>query len=91
MLADEVHELGWRVCSMMLVNQNFLRIFLSKKGALTEDEFQVIKNHTKSGVEVIRGLGCYGEKVLLMVASTMRNTMARAIIRVLPVSISRYS
>jgi hypothetical protein len=47
MLADEVRELGWGVCFMMLVNQNFLRIFLSKKGALTEDKFQVIKNHTK--------------------------------------------
>jgi hypothetical protein len=88
MLADEVHELGWRVCSMMLVNQNFLRIFLSKKGALTDDEFQVIKNHTKSGMEVTRGLGCYGEKVVLMLGRTMRNPMARPIIRVLPVRIS---
>jgi hypothetical protein len=92
MLADEVHKLGWGVCSMMLVNQNFLRIFLSKKDALTEDEFQVIKNHTMSSMEVIRWLGCYGEKVLLMVeASTMRNTMASTIIRVLPVRISHYS
>ena len=31
----------------MLVNQNFIRIFLIKKDALTDDEFHVIKNHTK--------------------------------------------
>jgi hypothetical protein len=28
MLTDEVHELGWGVCFMMLVNQNLVRIFL---------------------------------------------------------------
>ena len=65
----------------MLVNQNFLRIFLNKKGALTEDEFQVIKNHTKE-------LGYYEEKFVLMLGGTKRNPMARPIIKVLPVRIS---
>jgi hypothetical protein len=39
-------------------------------------------------MKVTRGLGCYGEKVVLMLGCTMSNKMARPIIRVLPVRMS---
>ena len=67
MPADEVHELG---LGGMLHDVGKSRIpmeIINKKGALTEEEFQTIKNHTDNGMEVIRELGCYGEKVIQMV------------------------
>lgn len=67
MPADEVHELGLGGMLHDVGKSQLPREIINKKGALTEDEFQVIKNHTENGMDVIRGLGCYGEKVIQMV------------------------
>lgn len=67
MPADEVHELGLGGMLHDVGKSKLPQEIINKKGALTEEEFQVIKNHTESGMEVIRGLGCYGEKVIQMV------------------------
>ncbi len=64
---DEVHELGLGGMLHDAGKSSIPQEIINKKGALTEEEFQMIKNHTSSGMEVIRGLGCYGEKVIQMV------------------------
>ena len=67
MPADEVHELGLGGMLHDVGKSKIPQEIINKKGTLTEEEFQVIKNHTDSGMEVVRGLGCYGEKVINMV------------------------
>jgi putative nucleotidyltransferase with HDIG domain len=67
MPADEVHELGLGGMLHDVGKSKLPQEIINKKGALTEEEFQVIKDHTESGMGVIRGLGCYGEKVIQMV------------------------
>lgn len=67
MPADEVHELGLGGMLHDVGKSKIPKDIINKKGALTEEEFQVVKNHTEKGMEVIRGLGCYGEKVIQMV------------------------
>ena len=67
MPADEVHELGLGGMLHDVGKSSIPQEIINKKGALTEEEFQTIKNHTSNGIEVIRGLGCYGEKVVEMV------------------------
>lgn len=67
MPADEVHELGLGGMLHDVGKSKLPQEVINKKGALTEEEFQVIKNHTASGMEVVRGLGCYGDKVVQMV------------------------
>jgi HD-GYP domain-containing protein (c-di-GMP phosphodiesterase class II) len=67
MPADEVHELGLGGMLHDVGKSKLPQEIINKKGALTEEEFQVIKNHTASGMDVIVGLGCYGDKVTQMV------------------------
>ncbi len=67
MPADEVHELGLGGMLHDVGKSQVPQEIINKKGTLTEEEFQAIKKHTESGMEVIRGLGCYGEKVIQMV------------------------
>jgi len=67
MPADEVHELGLGGMLHDVGKSQLPQEIINKKGTLTEEEFQVIKHHTEKGMEVIRGLGCYGEKVIQMV------------------------
>ena len=67
MPADEVHELGLGGMLHDVGKSKLPQDIINKKGALTEEEFQVIKNHTESGMEVVRGLGCYGDNVIQMV------------------------
>jgi HD-GYP domain-containing protein (c-di-GMP phosphodiesterase class II) len=67
MPADEVHELGLGGMLHDVGKSKLPQDIINKKGALTEDEFQVIKNHTASGMDVIVGLGCYGDNVTQMV------------------------
>ncbi len=67
MPADEVHELGLGGMLHDVGKSKLPQEIINKKGALTDEEFQVIKNHTASGMEVIVGLGCYGDKVCQMV------------------------
>jgi putative nucleotidyltransferase with HDIG domain len=67
MPADEVHELGLGGMLHDVGKSKLPQEIINKKGALTEEEFQVIKNHTANGMEVIRGLGCYGDNVTQMV------------------------
>lgn len=67
MPADEVHELGLGGMLHDVGKSKLPQEIINKKGALTEEEFQVIKNHTASGMEVVKGLGCYGDKVVQMV------------------------
>jgi putative nucleotidyltransferase with HDIG domain len=67
MPADEVHELGLGGMLHDVGKSKIPMEIINKKGALTEEEFQIIKNHTDSGEGVMRELGCYGEKVIQMV------------------------
>jgi putative nucleotidyltransferase with HDIG domain len=67
MPADEVHELGLGGMLHDVGKSKIPMEIINKKGALTEDEFELVKNHTGSGEEVLKGLGCYGEKVINMV------------------------
>ena len=65
--ADEVHELGLGGMLHDVGKSKIPREIINKKGALTEEEFEVVKKHTQSGEEVMGELGCYGEKVTQMV------------------------
>jgi len=67
MPADEVHELGLGGMLHDVGKSKIPMEIINKKGALTEEEFQIVKNHTDRGEEVVRELGCYGEKVIEMV------------------------
>lgn len=67
MPADEVHELGLGGMLHDVGKSGIPKEIINKKGALTDEEFETIKSHTNNGVEVIRALGCYGEKVIQMV------------------------
>ena len=67
MPADEVRVLGLGGMLHDVGKSKLPQEIINKKGALTEEEFQVIKNHTASGMEVISGLGCYGDNVIQMV------------------------
>ncbi len=67
MPADEVHELGLGGMLHDVGKSRIPQEIINKKGALTEEEFDVIKSHTDAGEVVLKGLGCYGEKVIQMV------------------------
>ena len=61
MLVDKVHDLGLWGMLHDVGKSKVPEETSNKKGALTEDEFQVINNHTKSGMEVIRGWDAMGK------------------------------
>jgi HD-GYP domain-containing protein (c-di-GMP phosphodiesterase class II) len=65
--ADEVHELGLGGMLHDVGKSKIPREIINKEGALTEEEFEVVKKHTQSGEEVMKELGCYGEKAIQMV------------------------
>jgi putative nucleotidyltransferase with HDIG domain len=67
MPSDEVHELGLGGMLHDVGKSRIPQEIINKKGALTEEEFEVVKNHTDSGEGVMKELGCYGEKVIQMV------------------------
>jgi putative nucleotidyltransferase with HDIG domain len=67
MPADEVHELGLGGMLHDVGKSKIPQEIINKKGALTEEEFELVKNHTDNGEVVLKGLGCYGEKVINMV------------------------
>jgi HD-GYP domain-containing protein (c-di-GMP phosphodiesterase class II) len=67
MPADEVHELGLGGMLHDVGKSRIPQEIINKKGPLTEDEFNIVKNHTNTGESVIKELGCYGNKVLQMV------------------------
>jgi putative nucleotidyltransferase with HDIG domain len=67
MPSDEVHELGLGGMLHDVGKSKIPKEIINKKGALTEDEFEMIIKHTESGEDVLIELGCYGEKVIQMV------------------------
>ena len=67
MPADEVHELGLGGMLHDVGKSKIPREIINKKGALTQEEFELIKIHTENGEDVMNELGCYGEKVIQMV------------------------
>ena len=67
MPADEVHELGLGGMLHDVGKSKIPLEIINKKGPLTDEEFEVVKSHTDSGEDVLRGMGCYGEKVIQMV------------------------
>ena len=67
MPADEVHELGLGGMLHDVGKSKIPQEIINKKGALTEEEFNLIKSHTENGEVVLNELGCYGEKVIQMV------------------------
>jgi putative nucleotidyltransferase with HDIG domain len=67
MPADEVHELGLGGMLHDVGKSKIPLEIINKKGPLSEEEFEVIKSHTESGEKVLKGMGCYGDKVIQMV------------------------
>ena len=67
MSSDEVHELGRGGMLHDVGKSRIPKEIINKKGALTEEEFEMIIKHTDSGEDVLNDLGCYGEKVIQMV------------------------
>ncbi|MBC8288579.1 MAG: HD-GYP domain-containing protein [Nitrospinae bacterium] len=67
MPADEVHELGLGGMLHDVGKSTLPQGIINKIGSLTEEEFEMVKQHTDKGEAVLRGLGCYGEKVIQVV------------------------
>jgi putative nucleotidyltransferase with HDIG domain len=73
MSTEEVHELGLGGMLHDVGKSRIPQAIINKVGALSDDEFETMQKHTDSGEEVLKELGCYGEKVIQMVGQHHEN------------------
>ncbi len=66
MRSDDVRELGMGGMLHDVGKVRIARAILNKQGKLTKQEFEEIKKHPDIGVDILKGMNCYGEQVVSM-------------------------